>query len=802
MENIITHIRNVLRKEGISGMDSINHCIVFIVCRMLDDDLCEKVKIDKKFSYKNIMIDEDGDIVGDQDLFDRIYVKNKADGCLIGQLVNKLGFKNIKFKMEGVQHVKEIMKKLKDFDPKKLSLKFDIIGTIYELHLKSGTSNAMRDLGQYYTNRQVIEYMIKLCDPQMDKKGNIDSILDPTMGTGGFLTMSIKYLNDKYKNKVDWVKNKNNIIGFDIDDNVKNMALLNVLLETGELCTETLVKNDTLYNDLKFNDGKILQKAKIILANEPMGLKNIVHASCCDRIKDLKMRGTKAEPLFLQLFMEGLADDGRCAVIVPDGMLFNESTLHNETRKHMIENFNLKKVISLSDDFFLNTGVKTSILFFTKDGKKTKEVEFSLIKLKNDKIDETSIISVKYDILKKNKFSLFVNKYNVQEIEKVDGIEYIKLIDICDFLQKSKRQASYGQDIGKYPFYSSGVNAKKCDEADYNNECIIIGTGGNANIKYDLLFSCSTDTFILKSKNNKLNIKYMYYYFLSNMKILEDGFSGSTIKHISKDYVSNLEIPIPDINIQNQMVLTLDLLNKNNETCKNQISELNNILKKYLKCQTLHETEKKINSVVEFIKTGKNKPSDDKKGTLYPYYGTSGITGYTDEYLFDGEHLMTPRNGTIGTVIIVNEKFFPSDHMFVIKFNKNENIKYMYYYIINCVDLDSKKHGSTIPNITKGDIEESDIKYPSQEKQKEIVKYCDNIYDIIEKNKQQLKNNELLMKDILREYLKVSDNKDSDDKKVKKDDSDSEENKKPKKVHKVKKDDSDSEDDNKPKKSS
>ena len=54
MENIIGYIRNILRKEGISGMDSINHCIAFIVCRILDDDLCEKVNIDKKFSYDNI----------------------------------------------------------------------------------------------------------------------------------------------------------------------------------------------------------------------------------------------------------------------------------------------------------------------------------------------------------------------------------------------------------------------------------------------------------------------------------------------------------------------------------------------------------------------------------------------------------------------------------------------------------------------------------------------------------------------------------------------------------------------------
>lgn len=274
-----------------------------------------------------------------------------------------------------------------------------------------------------------------------------------------------------------------------IDDNIKekikeNMALLNVFLEIGELCTDTLVKQDTLHNDLKFDNGTTLQKAKVILANEPMGLKNIIHAKCCDRIKDMKLRGAKAEPLFLQLFMEALYDDGRCAVIVPDGVLFNESNLHKGTRKYLIENFNLKKVISLNDDrFFLNTGVKTSILFFAKDGTQTKEVDFCEITIKNDdEIEEKSVIKVSYDKIKENNYSLFVNKYNVDELEKIEGLEYKKIEDICEFLKKSKRKASYGKDKGKYPFYTSSSKIKRCDELDYKDECIIIGDGGCANI--------------------------------------------------------------------------------------------------------------------------------------------------------------------------------------------------------------------------------------------------------------------------------------------------------------------------------
>lgn len=539
LETTISYIRNVLRKEGITGMDSIKHCIAFVICRMLDKNMCEKFDIDEKYSYENLM-----KIKGNQDLANLIHSGDEKS--FIGQLVIKLKFENIRgnYKLNGPENIRDVMKKLNEFDPKHIESKYDIIGTIYEIHLKSGTSNAMRDLGQYYTHRLVIDYMIKLCDPKMEN-GEIEKIVDPTMGTGGFLTMAIKYLNEKYKNKIDWKKNGKNIIGFDIDENVKNMAMLNILLETGELLEDTICKQDTLHNDMKFEDNEILEKAKIILANEPMGLKNIIFASCCKRIRKGLTAGTKAEPLFLKLFMEALDKDGRCAVIVPDGTLFGDSNLHNHVKKKLIEEFNLKKVVSLNDDFFLNTGVKTSILYFENNDEKTREIEFSELKLNVDNVEEKCIITAKYEDVKKKNYSLFVKKYINTKEDDLKNIKYKKIDEICDFLQKSKKQASYGKDDGKYNFYTSSNIPKKCDEADYDDECIIFGTGGNANIKYDTKFSCSSDNFIIKKKNNSILTKYLYYYFSANIQLIENGFCGSTIKHLSKEYLKDINVPIP-----------------------------------------------------------------------------------------------------------------------------------------------------------------------------------------------------------------------------------------------------------------
>jgi restriction endonuclease S subunit len=95
-------------------------------------------------------------------------------------------------------------------------------------------------------------------------------------------------------------------------------------------------------------------------------------------------------------------------------------------------------------------------------------------------------------------------------------------------------------------------------------------------------------------------------------------------------------------------------MEKTTKTCLERISELK------LKNQYCLEDQQKygkndikpLGEICEFIKTGKNKPNDNKTGTLYPYYGTGSITGYTDEYLFDGNYILTARNGTIGNCFL------------------------------------------------------------------------------------------------------------------------------------------------------
>jgi type I restriction-modification system DNA methylase subunit/restriction endonuclease S subunit len=163
-----------------------------------------------------------------------------------------------------------------------------------------------------------------------------------------------------------------------------------------------------------------------------------------------------------------------------------------------------------------------------------------------EKANKTSLCKIE-ELKELNKYYLNNQKNYSRNINKTIG-------EICEFLPKSKRQASYGNNEGLYPFYTSSQYCNKfCNEYDYDDECLIIGTGGIANIKYSNKFSCSADNLILKTKECCL-IKYIYYYLSINIDILQRGFVGSTLKHISKEYIQNIEIPIPSLQIQQQIV--------------------------------------------------------------------------------------------------------------------------------------------------------------------------------------------------------------------------------------------------------
>jgi len=121
-----------------------------------------------------------------------------------------------------------------------------------------------------------------------------------------------------------------------------------------------------------------------------------------------------------------------------------------------------------------------------------------------------------------------------------------QLSEILSFSSKSHRKAGDGLGFGTFPFFtSSQTQSKWLNEADYNHESIILGTGGAPSAHCSQKFSTSADVFILHPKNENVLAKYVYYFFIGNKDILERGFKGAGLRHLSREYVEKIKVPLP-----------------------------------------------------------------------------------------------------------------------------------------------------------------------------------------------------------------------------------------------------------------
>ena len=142
-------------------------------------------------------------------------------------------------------------------------------------------------------------------------------------------------------------------------------------------------------------------------------------------------------------------------------------------------------------------------------------------------------------------------------------MEKVKFKEIFTFEKKSKIKAGDGFKLGegKFPFYtSSDTLSKTLNEFLFENESLIFGTGGLASIHHcNEKFAVSTDCFVSQVKNDKVTFaKFIYYYLSGNMYLLENGFKGAGLKHISKGYIEDLEIPLPSLQTQQKIAAILD----------------------------------------------------------------------------------------------------------------------------------------------------------------------------------------------------------------------------------------------------
>lgn len=239
------------------------------------------------------------------------------------------------------------------------SNEIDIRGDVYE-YLLSKISTAGRN-GQFRTPRHIIRMMVELMEPKPH-----DTICDPACGTGGFLVGASDYLRETYRNEI--LMNKDNrehymnhmFYGFDMDRTMLRIGAMNMM-------THGVESPFIEYRDSLSDQNLDTDKYSMILANPPFKGTLDADSVSTDLLKVTKTK--KTELLFLALFIRMLKVGGRCACIVPDGVLFGSSNAHKQIRTALVENNRLEAVISMPSGVFKPyAGVSTGILIFTKTG--------------------------------------------------------------------------------------------------------------------------------------------------------------------------------------------------------------------------------------------------------------------------------------------------------------------------------------------------------------------------------------------------------------------------------------------------
>jgi type I restriction enzyme M protein len=339
-------------------------------------------------------------------------------------------FAEARFQFEDAHVFKEVVDILDTFQFAKLGP--DVKGDIFEYQLLKLQNQAKSDLGQFRTPRQLRQFMVQLVDPDIG-----DTIYDPACGTAGFLVEALDHILAKYSSetrlvpiygegweetkgfpsveaakaaipnlqiyprgvgdrlaKDDWKRLESAIFGHDVSGQMVRVSLMNLVLHG--VPRARIRRANALSETGGLTEDDRNRRYKVILANPPFaGLlpKDSIRS-------DLPTNSKKSELLFLAIMMDALAPGGRCAVVVPEGLLFGSTEAHVDLRKKLVEEFHLQAVISLPAGVFKPyAGVKTSVLVFSKPnngrddppGRPTSARNVWFYEIKNDGYDPEKV---------------------------------------------------------------------------------------------------------------------------------------------------------------------------------------------------------------------------------------------------------------------------------------------------------------------------------------------------------------------------------------------------------------------------
>lgn len=332
----------------------------------------------------------------------KVYKKNLGQKVQDQLVLIEEVFKNSNFTNNVKSgNLQEVLSLIGELDEERL-LKTDLLGDAIESALSE--TGGTKDIGLHRTPDHIRHFMVALADPTFN-----DTIFDPACGTAGFLFDSFGYVLEAVSQDGRWPGQKahpelsvyfkkhfakrqaampsqekaitfyrSGISGVEYLGMIRKMAAINFYIRG--LNPARILQGDSL---AMFNKEEIVAgTSTVVLANPPFGAERDQEAY--PNVWEEFSRESETTILFVKLMFDALAPGGRCAVIVSEGFLTWDQTSARNLRKMLIEQANLKAIVSLPQGVFVSkggVGPKTSILFFEKDGP-TKEVWF--YKVTND----------------------------------------------------------------------------------------------------------------------------------------------------------------------------------------------------------------------------------------------------------------------------------------------------------------------------------------------------------------------------------------------------------------------------------
>ena len=669
-------------------IEQINYLLFMRALSEKDDEYLElgvsdpdKIVFDgelSKYKWDNLMsLNAEALFIAIQKCFDEI-PKSTTNSTV------RLIFRNAHLKLYDKPTLRIVLHELDEFansaEELNRSGKRDIFGDIYE-YLLSKLSQAGTS-GQFRTPRHIIEFIIEAIEP---KKG--ETILDPAVGTAGFLVKAFEYLEKEYTStefaatggafdkltaKEQSFLYEHTFSGFDSDEDMIKFGMMNLYLHGLE--NAHLVRQNSLTDTAGNRD-----KYDIIVANPPFSGK-------IDRdsvAQELQMNTAATEVLFLRYILEHINANGRGGVIVPEGVLFNASAAHTKIRELLLEN-GLWCVVSLPAGVFNPyAGVKTSIVFFDKSRVNNKEVLFANVErdgfslsaqrrviaqndlpnimedIKNYQLGEPlqhlSGHIVSYDaIAKSQQYLLSASRYKVVELTTNQKYEEIALGDIFDMQNGRAFKKDEWRDKGIPIIRIANLNNVDSTYNYYDGEYdlkILIKTN-------DLLFSWSgtkgtsfgphiwnrgdglLNQHIFKLiPKIEINTNYAYLVLKQLVPEIESKAHGAGgLVHITKSELNKFKIPLPPMKIQNEIVSELN-------TYQRIIDGARQVIENYSPTITINTSWpiKTLSEITNKITDGSHNPpkSSDNIDSI-PMLSSKNI--YDGIVIFDEARMLSPED--------------------------------------------------------------------------------------------------------------------------------------------------------------